>query len=59
MKGFKVDEFDPMEHRRDGSRLVLVVKSNQVERYVEEDDSIKSPPRMLERLMDWIKDELR
>ena len=32
MKGFKVDEFDPMEHRRDGSRLVLVVKSNQVER---------------------------
>ena len=38
MKGFKVEEFNPMELRRDGSRLVLVVKNNQVERYVEEDD---------------------
>ena len=58
LTGFKVDDFDPTEHRRDGSRLVLVVKSNQVERYVEEDDSMKSPPRMLDRLMDWIRDEL-
>ena len=58
MKGFQVDDFDPMEHRRDGSRLVLGVKTGQVERYVETDDSIKSPPRMLERLVDWIRSEL-
>jgi hypothetical protein len=58
MKGFQVDDFDPAEHRRDGSRLVLVVKNNQVERYVEQDESIKSPPRMLERLVDWIKAEI-
>ena len=45
MKGFKVEEFDPAELRRDGSRLVLVVKSNQVERYVEEDENVKTPPR--------------
>ena len=58
LKGFNVDDFDPIEHRRDGTRLVLVVKSDQVERYVEEDDSVKSPPRMLDRLMDWINDQL-
>ena len=58
MTGFKVDEFDPMELRRDASRLVLVVRSNQVERYVEEDESVKSAPRMLDRLLEWIRDEL-
>jgi hypothetical protein len=59
MKGFQIQDFNPPELRRDGSRLVLVVKNNQVERYVEEDESVKSPPRMLDRLMDWIKDQLR
>jgi hypothetical protein len=59
MKGFKIEEFNPMELRRDGSRLVLVVRSNQVQRYVEEDASIKSPPRLFDRLMDWIRDQLR
>ncbi len=48
-----------MEHRRDGSRLVLGVKSNQVARNVEEDDSVKTPPRMLDRLMEWIREEIR
>jgi hypothetical protein len=59
MTGFKFDDFDPAEHRRDATRLVLVVKEGQVQRYVEEDDSVKSPPRMLDRLIDWIRDELR
>jgi hypothetical protein len=58
LTGFNLEDFDPTAHRRDGSRLVLVVKSNQVERYVEDDDSVKSPPRLLDRLMDWIKDEI-
>ena len=59
MKGFKVDDFDPTELRRDGSRLVLVVKKDQIERYVEEEDAIKSPPRMLERLTNWVRDQFR
>jgi hypothetical protein len=58
MKGFQVDDFDPAEHRRDGSRLVLGVKTGQVERFVESDDSIKSSPRMLGRLIDWMTAEL-
>jgi hypothetical protein len=58
LNGFKVDDFNPTELRRDGSRLVLLVKSNQVQRFVEEDDESRSPPRMLDRLMDWIRDEL-
>jgi hypothetical protein len=59
MKGFKIEEFNPTELRRDGSRMVLVVKSNQVERYIEEDASIKTPPRLFERLVDWVKDQFR
>lgn len=59
MNGFSVDEFDPMEHHRDGSRLVLRVKSNQVARNVEEDDNVKTPPRMLAWLMEWIREEIR
>ena len=55
MKGFKVEEFNPLELRRDGSRMVLVVKANQVERFVEEDASIKTPPRLFDRLMSWIR----
>ncbi len=58
LKGFKVDDFDPDKHRRDATRLVLVVKGDHFERFVEEDDSVKSPPRMLDRLLDWIRDQL-
>ena len=54
MTGFKVDEFDPMEHHRDASRLVLAVKSNQVEHYVEEDESVESA-HGADRLMEWIR----
>lgn len=59
LKGFKVDDFDPIELRHDGSRLVLVVKTGQVMRFVEEEESMKSPPRMLDRLIEWLRDELR
>jgi hypothetical protein len=59
LSGFKVDDFNPTELRRDGSRMVLVIQTNRVQRFVEEDDTNPSPPRMLDRLMDWIRDGLR
>jgi hypothetical protein len=58
LSGFKLDDYDPMEHRRDATQLALVVKNGQVERFVEEDASVKSPPRMLDRLLEWIRDGL-
>jgi hypothetical protein len=58
MKGFKVEDFDPAELRRDGARLVLVVKNNQIDRYSEEEETLQAPPRLFERLLDWIKTEL-
>jgi hypothetical protein len=58
MKGFTIEDFDPAELRSDGARLVLVIKNNQIERYIEEEESLKSPPRLFERLLDWIKTEL-
>jgi hypothetical protein len=59
MLGFKVEDFDPAELRRDGARMVLAIKYNEVVRYIEEEETIKSSPRMFERLVDWIKEELR
>jgi hypothetical protein len=59
LAGFKVNDFDPLEHRRDGSRLVLVVNGKQVERYVEADETVKTPPKLLDRLIEYIRDELR
>jgi hypothetical protein len=58
LKGFKVDDFDPDDHKRHATRLVIVVNGDRFERFVEEDDSVKSPPRMLDRLLDWIRDQL-
>jgi hypothetical protein len=58
MTGFKVDDFDPAELRRDGSRLVLIVNTNQVQRFIEEEESIKTSPRMFEKILDWIREEL-
>jgi hypothetical protein len=58
MTGYEVDDFDPVELRESGSRLVLVVNGSQFQRYIERDDSIKTPPRLLDRLVEWIRDEL-
>ena len=39
MKGFQVQQFDPKENLRSGLKLVLVVKDNQIERFMDDDDS--------------------
>jgi hypothetical protein len=39
MKGFQVQEFDPAENLANGLKLILVVKNNRVERFMEDDQS--------------------
>ena len=39
MKGFQVQDFDPAENVANGFKLVLVVKNNRVERFMEDDES--------------------
>ena len=51
MSGFLVPDFDPRSMRRDGLRLVLHVKPNEVVKYM--DDEVSSTP--LGRLRDRIQ----
>jgi hypothetical protein len=52
MKGFKVEDFDPDENLRFGVKLALIIRNNEVVRYME-DDQTRSP---LGNLMNSVKE---
>lgn len=58
MSGFLIPEFDPRSMRRDGLRLVLHVKPNEVVKFM--DDEVSSTPlgRLRDRISDWVSLEL-
>jgi hypothetical protein len=58
MSGFLVPEFDPRSMRRDGLRMVLQIKPNEVVKSM--DDELTSTPlgRLRDRIGDWIAAEL-
>ncbi|MFI5460856.1 MAG: hypothetical protein ACHRXM_36055 [Isosphaerales bacterium] len=55
LKGFQVQDFDPLEMSRTGSRLVLVVKNNRVERFMEEDKNSTTITNLLDRIREWAR----
>ena len=58
MSGFLVPEFDPRSMRRDGLRLVLHIKPDEVMKFME--DEVTSTPlgRLRDRISDWVSAEL-
>ncbi len=58
LSGFLVPEFDPRSMRRDGLRLVLHIKPNEVMKFME--DEVTSTPlgRLRDRISDWVSAEL-
>jgi hypothetical protein len=58
MQGFQVQDFDPRELRRDGFRLVLRVRPNEVTKYM--DDEVSSTPvgQLGDKISDWVNWEL-
>jgi hypothetical protein len=56
--GFMVDDYDPPFMRRDGLKLVLNVKPNEVEKYMEDDESSTPMGRLGNRFNEWISGEL-
>jgi hypothetical protein len=58
MKGFQVQDFDPRENLRNGSKLVLVVKNNRVERFMDEDESRTPLQNLLESVREWFMSDL-
>jgi len=55
LKGFQVQDFDPAENSRTGSKLVLVIKSNRVERFRDEDETSINLQNLSERIREWLR----
>src|SRR5438270_9568710 len=54
LTGFQVPDFDPSQNLQDGFKLVLVVKTNEVQRFVEDDDSRNDAEALGDRIKRWI-----
>ena len=50
MKGFQVQDFDPAENLANGLKIVLVVKNNRVERFMEDDQSTTPLKSLMESI---------
>jgi hypothetical protein len=57
IRGFEVPEFDPAQNRRDGFKLVLVVRSNEVERFMD-DDPLADRETLEDRIRRWMRSEM-
>jgi hypothetical protein len=58
VSGFIVDDFDPRLMRRDGLKMVLEVRPNEVQKNTEEDESATGSRGPRDWLLDWIWTEL-
>jgi hypothetical protein len=59
VSGFQVPDFDPIENRSAGLKLVLVVKTNLVQRSMEDDETMTPLESLVERVKDWIVADLQ
>jgi hypothetical protein len=55
LKGFQIQEFDPEENARNGVKLVLIIKSNQVQQFMEDDESTTSVQNLSDRIREWLR----
>jgi len=58
VSGFLVDDFDARQMQRDGLKMVLEIRPNEVQRYMEDDDTATGSGGLGGRISDWISAEL-
>lgn len=58
MSGFQITDFDPRSLHRDGLKQVLDIMSNQVMKYVDDEEYPSPLGRLGGRIGDWISAEL-
>jgi hypothetical protein len=58
LRGFQVPEFDPTQNIEDFFKLVLVVKTNEIQRFVEDDEFRKKTESLGERVKNWLSSEI-
>jgi len=54
---FQIPDFDPIQILQDGFKLVLLIKTNEVQRFVDDDETQKTGS-LGDRVREWIKSEL-
>jgi len=57
LKGFEVPVFDPTQNLQDFKRLVLIVKPNEIHRFVEDLDADKDIEPLKDRVKRWMSSE--
>jgi hypothetical protein len=58
MKGFQVPEFDPIDNISHGYKLVLIVKKDRVERFMDDDPTRTPFKALMENFMSWFESEV-
>jgi hypothetical protein len=59
MQGLQIQEFDPEENLNNNMKLVLLVKANRVERFVEDDESTSPWKSLKESFTGWFEPDIR
>ena len=57
LRGFQVVDFDPMQNLRDSFKLVLLIKTNEIQRFVEDDEFRKDKETLVDRIKQWMSSE--
>jgi hypothetical protein len=57
LMGFQVPDYDPVQNRRDGFKLVLLVKSNEIQRFMD-DEPMADRETLEDRVRRWLRAEM-
>jgi hypothetical protein len=57
LQGFQIADYDPAQNIKDAYKLVLAVGTNQVQRYVEDDETRKEDETLGERIIRWLQSD--
>jgi hypothetical protein len=55
LRGFQVADFDPALNRRDGFKLMLLIKKDEVERFMDDDENGPSEWHPIDTLENWLR----
>ena len=58
LRGFQIPDFDPAQNLQDAFKLVLVVKTNEVQRFVDDDEFRNGKETLGDHIKRWMNSEL-
>jgi hypothetical protein len=57
IQGFQIADYDPAQNIQDAYKLVLEIGNNQVQRYVEDDETRAQDETLGQRIMHWLESD--